>query len=309
MINYISSNRKPRVIPKGLLVAIGGNEDKEYELHILTTILSLVKKQKKHIEIITTASGYPEEAGKAYYRAFAKDDDHAVGVMHVSTREQATDVSLLQRITAADVIFFTGGDQLRITSILGGSPIEKEILRRYEEEMCIIAGTSAGASAMSKTMICGGDSRAALRKGTINVATGIGLIDNAIIDTHFVERGRFSRLMQIVSMNPGNTGIGLGEDAGIIIEGGCVLRAIGSGITVILDGQYQKYTNVADIGSSEAIAIENLVIHTIVSGYGYDLCQKKYLKAEDLKLLNPVESEENTHENTGNESDPRPQLL
>lgn len=293
----ISSGKKTRITPKGLLVAIGGNEDKEDDLLILSTILSLVNKQKKIIEIITTASNYPEEAGKAYFRAFSKDSHHSVGLMHVSTREQATDVSLLKRITAADVIFFTGGDQLRITSVLGGSPIEKEILRRYEQEYCIIAGSSAGASAMSKTMICGGDSREALRKGTINMATGMGLIDNAIIDTHFVERGRFSRLMQIVSMNPSNIGIGLGEDAGIVIEGGCILRAIGSGITVILDGQHLKYTNVANINSDEPIAIENLVIHTMVNGYGYDLCQKKYVKPDELKKLKLAESEVNTHEN------------
>ncbi|MEN1758876.1 cyanophycinase [Anoxynatronum sibiricum] len=309
MENYISANGKPRVIPKGLLVAIGGNEDKINDQQILSTILSLVKKQKKHIEIITTASRYSEEAGEAYFKAFARDSDHIVGSMHITSREQAADISLVKRITAADIIFFTGGYQLRITSVLGGSPIEKELLRRYEQECCIIAGTSAGASAMSKTMIYGGEERVALRKGTINVTTGLGLIDNAIIDTHFVERGRFSRLMQVVSTNSGNTGIGLGEDAAIIIESGCILRAIGSGVTVILDGQYRKHTNIAEIIADEAIAIENLVIHTIVNGYGYDLCEKKYLKPEDLKWLNPVESEENTHENTGNESDTRPQLL
>lgn len=110
----------------------------------------------------------------------------------------------------------------------------------------------------------------------------MGLIDNVIIDTHFVERGRFSRLMEIVSMNPNNMGIGLGEDAGIIVEDGCILRAIGSGITVILDGSHLKYTNVANIDSDDAIAIENLLIHTMVHGYGYDLSRKKYLKPEDL---------------------------
>ncbi len=285
--SFISKNR---IIPKGLLVAIGGNEDKEKDMQILTTILSLVKKQNKKIEIITTASQYPEEAGMAYYKVFARDSNNTVGLMHISTREQASDVSLLGRITAADIIFFTGGDQLRISSILGGSPIEKEILRRYEQEFCVISGTSAGASAMSKTMICGGDSREALRKGTINVSIGIGLIDNAIIDTHFVERGRFSRLIQIVSMNPSNIGIGLGEDSGIVIQGGCILRAIGKGITVILDGQHLKYTNVADIDSDEAIAIENLVIHTIVNGYGYDLCEKKYLKPDDFLRISLLES-------------------
>ncbi len=283
MTNNSFSNWKHGIIPKGLLVAIGGNEDKKHDQEIISTILSLVKKQKKKIEIITTASGFPEEVGRAYCTAFSKDSDHSVEFMHVSTREQANDVNLLQRIIAADVIFFTGGDQLRITSVLGGSPIEKEILRKYKQDYCIIAGTSAGASAMSKTMIFGGDSRDALHKGKINVSTGIGLIDNAIFDTHFVERGRFSRLMQVVSMHPSNTGIGLGEDAGIVIEGGCILKAIGSGITVILDGQDIKHTNVAEIYFDEAIAIEKLIVHTIVNGYGYNLCEKKYLRPDDLK--------------------------
>ncbi len=298
MNNDSSNIHENHNVPKGLLVAIGGNEDKEHDLQIFTTILSLVKKKKKRIEIITAASRYPEEAGMAYYKIFNRDKDNSVGLMHISTREQASDGSLLERISAADVIFFTGGDQLRITSVLGGSPIEKEILRRYQQEFCIISGSSAGASAMSKTMICGGDSRKAFRKGNINVSIGIGLIDNAIIDTHFIERRRFSRLMQIVSMNPNNIGIGIGEDSGIVIQGGCVLRAIGNGITVILDGQHLKYTNVADIDSDEAIAIENLVIHTIVKGYGYDLCEKKYLRPYDIERLNWVESEGKKNENS-----------
>lgn len=277
--------------PKGILVAIGGNEDKEYELRILSTILSLVKKQRKNIEIITTASRFSEEAGKAYHKAFTRESDHTVGLMHITTREQANDANLLQRITDADVIFFTGGYQLRITSVLGGSLIEKEILRRYEQDYCIIAGTSAGASAMSRTMIYGGEGKTALRKGTVKVSAGMGLINNIIIDTHFVERGRFSRLMEVVSMNSGITGIGLGEDAAIVIEGGCILRAIGSGITVIMDGQHLKHTNVAEIDFDDAIAIENLVIHTIVNGYGYDLANKRYLKPEDIERMDRNESE------------------
>src|SRR6056297_31223 len=294
--NTYNKSNNP-IKPKGLLVAIGGKEDKKYDLLILSTIISLVKKQKKRIEIITTASQYPEETGKVYHKVFSKDSNNTVGLINISSRAQAADVTYLRRITNADVIFFIGGDQLRITSIIGGSPIEKEILRKYEEEYCVISGTSAGASVMSKTMICGGDSSEALRKGTINISTGLGLIDNAIIDTHFVERGRFSRLMQIVSMNPSNIGIGLGEDSGIIIEDGCILRAIGSGITVIIDGQYLKYTNVANINSDEAIAIENLIIHTIVNGYGYDLCEKKYLKPDEIKKMNLIESEVKTNDN------------
>ncbi len=297
MKNQGSTGLKNPETPKGVLVAIGGNEDKRDELQILSAVLSLAKAERKKIEIITSASLHPKEVCKEYYQAFTKDTNHSVGLMHISTRKQAFDVQLLERITAADIIFFSGGDQLRITSVLGGSPIEKEIIRRYHQEYCVIAGSSAGAAVMSKTMIVGGDSSEALRKGTIGVSTGMGLIDNVIIDTHFVERGRYSRLMEIVSMNPNNTGIGLGEDAGIIVEDGCILRAIGSGITVILDGTHLKYTNVANIDSDEAIAIENLVIHTMVHGYGYDLSRKKYLKPEDLSKMDSNKREENKNEN------------
>lgn len=301
MNNNLSIIANKSIIPKGILVAIGGNEDKKHELKIFSTMMSLVKKRKITVEIITTASRYPEEAGMDYYNVFTKDKNNTVGLMHIRTREQASDSKFLDRISVADIIFFTGGDQLRITSILGGSLIEKEIIRRYRDEFCIISGSSAGATVMSKTMIYGGDSKEALRKGTINVSIGMGLIDNAIIDTHFIERGRFSRLMEIVSMNPNNVGIGLGEDSGTIIEKGRILRAIGSGITVIIDGQHLKHTNVAEIDSDEAIAIENLIIHTIVSGYGYDLNKKKYLKPEDLEKMRLFESEVNKNENNRNE--------
>ena len=271
--------------PKGLLVAVGGNEDKENDLEILRSIKSLVKKDMVRIEVITTASELPEETGKKYVKAFKKVGGSSIGLMHITRREQANDTNLLKRIRNADIIYFTGGDQLRITSILGGTPLIEEVLRRYEEEQCIIAGTSAGASAMSETMIYGGESSEALLKGTLNITGGIGLIDGVIIDTHFIKRGRFSRLMQIVCMSPGYVGIGLGEDTGIVIEDGHILKAIGNGLIVIIEGKDLRYTNVVDIENGEAIAIENLNIHTIVMGHGYDLTEKRYLKPADMGSL------------------------
>ncbi|MFN2364640.1 MAG: cyanophycinase [Halarsenatibacteraceae bacterium] len=269
-------------LPQGLLVAIGGREDKEDDLEILSTLVSLVEAEVPKIEIITTATNFPEETGQEYIAAFSRGGDSSVGILNIDSREAAGNSEFLERIKAADIIFFTGGDQLRITSILAGSPIIDEIKRRYLEERCIIAGTSAGAAAMSRTMIYGGDSSEALQKGAVNLGDGIGLIDNIIIDTHFVERGRFSRLMQVLSINPVNLGIGLGEDAGIIIEKGHIIKAIGNGLVVIFDGQDLKYSNVADIRYDEAIAMENLIVHTIVDGHGYDLRARKYLRPGDL---------------------------
>lgn len=271
-----------KYLPMGLLVAIGGREDKEDDLEILTTLVSLVNNKIPKVEVITTATNFPQETGEEYIAAFSKEEEISVGILNIENRETAANPEYLKQIKSADIIFFTGGDQLRITSILAGSPIIEEIKRRYLEEFCIIAGTSAGAAAMSRTMIYGGDSSEALQKGAVNLGDGLGLIDNLIIDTHFVERGRFSRLMQVLSINPTNLGIGLGEDAGIIIDKGHIIKAIGKGVVVIFDGQNLKYSNVADISYDEAIAMENMIVHTISSGYGYDLRTRKYLRPEDL---------------------------
>ena len=275
---------KRHTVPEGILVAIGGNEDKVYDLDILSEIASLSGAEVPRIEVITTATAEPEEMGETYYKAFKKVAKTSVGIMHILSRHQANDSKLMHRVRRANIVFFCGGDQLRITSILGGSRVLREIHRRYFEEYCVIAGTSAGASAMSEAMIFGGESSEALLKGTVNITGGIGLICEVIIDTHFIRRGRISRLMQAVCMNPGFVGIGLGEDAGVVISRGHTLRVIGSGLTIVLDGQHIRYSNVADIQNGEAIAIDNLVIHALIKGYGYDLWDKKYLMPDNVAL-------------------------
>jgi len=278
--------------PRGILVAVGGNEDKEHDLFILRSIISLVKKEMVNIEVITTASEIPEEVGQLYVKAFEKIGGNRLGLMHIRSREQAEEPEMLARVRMADIIFFSGGDQLRITCILGGSSILKEVRRRYQEEFCIIAGTSAGASAMSETMIYDGDSSESLLKGRVQIAGGIGLINRVIIDSHFIKRGRFSRLMQVISMNPGYIGLGLGEDTGVVIERGNIIKAIGNGLVVIFDGQHLRYTNVTSIQDGEAIAIENIHVHTLVRDHGYDLRERRYLRPEDMECLDLVCNQE-----------------
>lgn len=287
----VEPDRTTRKIPKGLIVAVGGAEDKEQDLSLLKTMVSLIKKGEREsirIELITTASEIPEEVGEIYDKAFSMIDNTSLGFLHIKNREEANDPSLVQRIRDADIIYFSGGDQLRITSILGGSPFLIEIRKKYFNEFCIVAGTSAGASAMSETMIYDGEASEALLKGAVHMTGGIGLISRVIIDSHFIKRGRFSRLMQIISTHPGKIGIGLGEDTGVVIEKGRYIKAIGSGLVVIFDGQHLRYTNIADISDGDAIAIENIHIHTIVKGYGYDLEERKYLKPSDMERLDLV---------------------
>ena len=269
--------------PKGILVAVGGKEDKENDLDILRKIPELIDNDKPIIEIITTASGWPNKTGEGYLNAFEKIGLTNASVLHIKTRDDANNNEYIERVRKADIIFFTGGDQLKITSILGGSPILEEIRRKYFNEKCVIAGTSAGASAMSDTMIYGGESHEALCKGTVQMTGGVGLVSRMIIDSHFIKRGRFSRLMEIISSNPGYIGLGLGEDTGVIIRNGHILEAIGNGLVVIFDGHGIKYTNISSLKDGEAIAVEAVLVHTLVKGHGFDALTREYLKPLDLK--------------------------
>jgi cyanophycinase len=278
-------NKNGTLVPKGLLVAVGGNEDKEHDLIILRKIVSLIKTQTVNIEIITTASEIPEEVGEMYYRSFNRIGNTVVRFMHIITREQAEEKPYIERLKNCDVVFFTGGDQLRISSILGGTLFLDTILNKYFTEECIIAGTSAGATAMSQTMIFDGESGEALIKGSVNVTAGIGLVKNLIIDSHFIKRGRFSRLMELISSSPGHIGIGLGEDTGIIIRNGYLIEAIGNGLVVIFNGKFIKHSNISYIDKGQAIAVENMHVHVLVDGYGYDILNGIFLQPLNLKEI------------------------
>ncbi len=264
------------IVPKGIAVAIGGNEDKDNDLDILRATVAVSNATSPKIAIITCASVEPEKMAGQYLKAFNLMNVVNVHVMHMDTRDEALDDEKLSIVREADIVFFTGGDQLRITSILGGTPILTEIRRKYFEDECVVAGTSAGASALSETMIYEGDGPEALKKGTVQMTPGVGLLRKVVIDSHFIKRGRFSRLMEMVAGNPGIIGIGLGEDTGVIIRGGHHLEAIGQGLIVIFDGKNIENSNITDIKMGEAIAVQNVTVHTLVKGYGYDTLTREY---------------------------------
>jgi cyanophycinase len=267
---------------QSILVAIGGNEDKEKDLDVLKQTVLLTNRKEPYIELITTASNMPKETGVSYIAAFEKIGVKNVKIIDIRTRGQTKNPEYVERLKNADVIFFTGGDQLRITSILGGTPVLETIKLRYFNEKCIIAGTSAGASAMPEIMIYEGEICEALCKGKVQLTSGIGLVKNVVIDSHFIQRGRFSRLMDIVTTNPGTIGLGLGEDTGVVIRQGHLLESIGNGLTVIFDGQHIKYTNISDIQIGEAIAVENVSVHTLVKGYGYNLLTREFITPSEM---------------------------
>jgi cyanophycinase len=198
--------------------------------------------------------------------AFNRLGCNNVGLLHIRTREDASNAEYLERLKSCDGVMFTGGNQYRLSSIFGGTQFLSILRQRYQNEAFIIAGTSAGAMAMSNTMIYEGASHEALLKGKVKITTGLAFIKDVIIDSHFVKRGRFGRLAQAVSSNPECIGIGLGEDTGVLIRDGYQLEAIGSGLVLIFDGHEIKHTNIADIEDGMPISIEHLVVHVMAKG-------------------------------------------
>lgn len=262
--------------PKGYLVAVGGNEDKEKDLKVLRHIAGLPEGGTRIVELIPLASNIPHEVVEAYIPAFRKIGIDDVRIMHIETREDARNPAFVERILAADVVFFSGGDQLRITSLIGGSPVMDAIAGHYWRGG-VVAGTSAGAAAMSGTMIFEGEVAKSMRKGNVHMVPGLALLPNAIIDTHFIQRGRITRLLEVIASNPGSIGLGLGEDTGIVIREGEIVEVIGSGVVVVVDGHHLRYSNVYRVRLGEPIALEHVVLHTLVEGHRFDLETQRYL--------------------------------
>jgi cyanophycinase len=278
---------------KGKLIIIGGavdkgsfsetNFDKDvanninfFEKGILKRIINESKhKEKSRILIIPTASSIPQEVGAEYMKALKYLDAENTDVLFIEKREQANDEVLLQRLQAADVVMFTGGDQLRLTSILGGTKFHDLLMYKYINEEFVYAGTSAGAAAASNNMIYQGSSSEALLKGEVKITSGLSIIDNVIIDTHFVKRGRIGRLFQAVVGNPRLLGIGLGEDTGLLITNNNEMEAIGSGLVILVDGREIKDTNLTDVALGQPISINHLVTHVMSMHDTFDLSTYK----------------------------------
>lgn len=280
------------IAPKGKLVAIGGAEDKGtdlekgeihrdnlnfFELGILRRIVEEAGGTAARIEVITTASTIPVEVGKNYLNAFGKIGCTNVGIMDIRSRKDTVNKDYLERIKVCDAVMFSGGNQLRLSVTDGGTEFLSILKERYKkEERFIIAGTSAGAMAMSNTMIYEGNATRAHLKGEVKITTGLGFIDDVIIDSHFEKRGRFGRLAQAVASNPSCIGIGLGEDTGMLIKG-ATMEAIGSGLVIIVDGHEIRHCNIADIPDGNPISIENLKVHFCEKGNGYMLTERKFI--------------------------------
>lgn len=268
--------QRPRSGTKGVLVIIGGAEDKNGDSVILQEAPRLLEPDGV-LTVLTTATEKPEEAGRAYEEVFRRLGVSRVRVLHISTREEAARGENCEAIRASGCVFLTGGDQLRLTSILGGTPAAAALLGLYDSGGSVM-GTSAGASVMSSTMVVQGNDNEPARKCTLKMAPGLGLFEGAIIDQHFDQRGRFGRLLCGVAENPGVLGIGIDEDTAVKLYPDRHFEVLGSGAVTVLDGLSIESSNVSELKPDELLAIVGVTVHTLPFGYGFDLNERRVLR-------------------------------
>ncbi|MTK13170.1 MAG: cyanophycinase [Clostridiaceae bacterium] len=273
---------------QGNLIIIGGAEDKKGKKSILKEVCSKLNKEEDMLVVATIASQLPEELGNEYKSIFENLGVQNIKILNIRERKDAYDSSNIQMIEEASLVFFTGGDQLRITSLIGGTPLYLGMKDVYEKG-CIFVGTSAGASVMSDTMVVTGPDEESPKKCTLKMAPGLGLIKGVIIDQHFAQRGRIGRLLVGIAENPQSLGIGIDEDTAIVVNEEGELKVIGSGAVYIIDGSNINYSNVSEQYQDEILSIFNVKLHVLKDGDKFDLNNKIPYNGEQLGYKN-VES-------------------
>lgn len=255
---------------RGLLLLIGGAEDKVGSRTILNRFVQLAGGRQARITVVATASSFQDLVGQRYVNLFTALDVAHVDMLQVRDRFQAQHPEPLDQLDAATGIFITGGDQLKLTATLGGTPIARQIRQRHLTG-CVVGGTSAGASAAAEHMLAYGTSGIPPRKAMMQFAPGLGLISGLVIDQHFGARGRAGRLMTAVAHNPDLLGLGLDEDTAVEINPRGLLTVLGRGSVMIVDATDMQFTDIHRIAEHAPLTIFGLRLHVLSSGYHYDI--------------------------------------
>lgn len=265
---------------KGNLIIIGGAEDKEKECKILKFVVKETKRRKDNLLILTTATKKPDDVYKTYSDVFKKLGISQIDTLDIRDRKSANYEENVKKIYDAGSIFFTGGDQLRITGILGGTKVNEALKNAYKNGAFIV-GTSAGASVMSNTMIVNGSSDTP-KVTSISMSPGLGFINEVVIDQHFAQRGRIGRLLFAVAQNPYVLGVGIDEDTAIVVDNDGFFKVIGSNSVTVIDAKEITYSNVSELGNNDALELINLKMHVLASGSIFDLSKREAVLKEEV---------------------------
>jgi cyanophycinase len=254
----------------GHLVIIGGGEDRKHDKEILSRFVELAGGRNARIVVITAASSIAEEMWQVYDKAFGDLGVEQRSHLHLRTRQDANDEDHIRDVVGATGIFMTGGDQKRLLAIIGGTALDAEMHAALKLRGACIGGTSAGASAMSGHMLAQGRAELHPEKGSVSLGAGLGFLHKVVIDQHFSERHRLSRLLSVVSQNPYLQGVGIDEDTALVVERGVGIEVLGEGAVTIVDGRSMS-SNVAEIANSETPELIDVRLHLLPSGSQYQL--------------------------------------
>lgn len=270
-------------MPEGTVIVIGGAEDKVRDRVILSRFVALAGGPDATIAVISTASSLGPEAGERYRQVFTELGAARVRPLHVVTRPQANDETAALTVRDATGVFLTGGNQLRLSSTIGGTRLAEAIASRFRGG-AVVAGTSAGASAMSSHMIAFGASGATPKQRMAQIAAGLGLLPSVIIDQHFQQRNRLGRLLAIIAQNPSLLGLGIDEDTAGVVGPDHVMEVIGRRSVTIIDGAGSD-TDAWEVRAHKPLMISNVVLHSLPAGYRFDLSRRVRVVAPVLRAL------------------------
>ncbi len=254
---------------RGFIIPIGGGEDRVKERHIHRRFVELSGGSNADIVVIPTASEL-ETTGEDYRRIFLNLGAERVDFLPITKRADCDNPRYLEMLDRASGIFITGGNQLRLSTILGGTGIAQKIRRRNAQGVPI-AGTSAGASIMSEHMVAGGDSNASPTEDAVSLAPGLGLTNAVIIDQHFTQRNRLGRLLAAASYNPFLLGLGIDEDTAAFIGPDGVFEVVGSGTVTVVDASGLTHSSMWEAARGQSLTLLDLKVHVMGEGCRYDL--------------------------------------
>ena len=279
------SESHDREIIGGHLLVIGGAEDKYNERRILKKFLELAGGDAAEVLIVPVASDFPEFAADVYTQAFRNLGVANPRVLRATSRQDIVQADVEKLVDGVTGVFMTGGDQMRLVSLLGGTKLAEALRKKVRETNVIMAGTSAGAAAMSTSMIVRGEPSSHPHKNAVKLSPGLGFLKNIIIDQHFSERGRISRLITAVSYNPYNLGIGIDENTAIILDGHGVLEVFGQGSTTIVDGSQITFNEIAEVADNESFSICGVQFHVLRDGLVYNYIDRHPIQPTNEFLL------------------------
>jgi cyanophycinase len=267
----------------GTVIVIGGAEDKVRDRLILGRFVALAGGRDAKIAVISTASSMGPEAGERYRSIFTELGAASVMPLHAVTRTQANDEHIARQVRDATGVFMTGGNQLRLSSMIGGTRLADAIMTRFQAGS-VVAGTSAGASAVSSHMIAFGASGATPKHRMAQIAAGLGLLPGVIVDQHFQQRNRLGRLLSLIAQNPSLLGLGVDEDTAGVVGPDSVMEVIGRGSVTVVDGSASE-TDAWEIRGHRPLMISGVVLHSLPAGYRFDLRRRTRVATPHLHAI------------------------